>query len=283
MRKIRILADSTCDLSEELIRKFHITILPLYITMDGCNYKDGIEITPQEIYRWSDRTGKVPKTAAVGMDTAQDIMGAMDEEDTDLILFGISQSMSSTCNVFRLVGENLNHARTFVIDSQSLSTGIGLQVIRAAEFAAAGMNAETITRKIEEEREKVRASFVVDNLIYLERGGRCSSVTTLLANTLKIRPEIVVENGRMNVKRKFHGKMDGVIEKYVESLAPELKKAAKENVFITHSGCPKEWVNKVYCYLESLDYFQQIYITTAGGVISSHCGPNTLGVLFYDR
>lgn len=282
MGKIKIMADSTCDLTKELAEKYGITIVPLYIVMDEKSYRDGIEITPEEIYRWSDACGQTPKTAAVGLDVAEEYMKPFDEEDTDIILFGISEDMSSTCNVFRLAGQNMEHALVHVIDSMNLSTGIGLQVLRAAEMAADGKSAGEIVSAIEAAREKVRASFVVDTLVYLQRGGRCSAVTALLAGALKLKPQISVAEGKMGVAKKFRGNIETVTKKYVKDMETELKSADKKRVFITHSGCPRHVVEAVRSYLESLDYFEEIIETTAGSVISSHCGPNTLGVLFYE-
>lgn len=283
MGKIKIMADSTCDLSRELVERYDITILPLYIVMDENSYKDGIEITPEEIYRWSDGCGQTPKTAAVGMDVAAELMKPFDEEDTDIIAFGISEDMSSTCNVLRMVGEELEHAKVHVIDSMNLSTGIGLQVLRAAELAQTGKTAQEIVAAIEAERSKVRASFVVDTLVYLQRGGRCSAVTALLAGALKLKPQISVADGKMGVAKKFRGNIEVVTRKYVHELEEDLKAADPKRVFITHSGAPDTIVQSVYDYLEGLHHFEEILITQAGGVVSSHCGPNTLGVLFYEQ
>ena len=150
-------------------------------------------------------------------------------------------------------------------------------------MAKNGMSAKDIVAKIESMRDKVRASFVVDTLTYLHRGGRCGSVTALLGNTLKLKPMIVVKDGKMGVAKKYRGKQKAVVMNYVRELEEDLLKAEPQRVFITHSGIDKEIETKVYEYLKELDYFKEICITRAGGVISSHCGPNTLGVLFYER
>lgn len=163
----------------------------------------------------------------------------------------------------------------------NLSTGIGLQVLRAARMAAEGMDAETIVKQIEADRDKVRASFVVDTLTYLARGGRCTAVTALLANTLHLHPRIDVTNGAMQVSKKYRGNIEKAIMNYVRDMEADLLKADDTCVFITHSGCEEKLIEVVKEYLESLDYFKEIHITRAGGVISSHCGPGTLGVLFY--
>lgn len=165
-------------------------------------------------------------------------------------------------------------------DSKNLSTGIGLQVIRAAELAEKGYNVEEILKDNEIVKEKVCASFAIDTLTYLARGGRCSSVTALLANTLRLKPEIIVSDGKMTVAKKYRGNLKAVILKYVTEREDELKRAEATRVFITHSNCSDEIVDEVKNYLISLKHFNEVLITKAGSVVSSHCGPNTLGVLY---
>jgi EDD domain protein, DegV family len=182
--------------------------------------------------------------------------------------------------VLRLAAQNLEYDRVFVVDSKNLSTGIGLQVIRAAEMAKKGHSAEEILKDNDEIKDKVRASFVVDTLTFLHRGGRCSGVTALLANTLKLKPEIIVTDGEMGVGKKYRGNIKSVLLKYVKDREEHLLKADPQRIFITHSGCDDSVVDEIKKYLESLKKFKEILITRAGGVISSHCGPNTLGVLY---
>lgn len=281
MTKIRIVADSTCDLSPELIERYQITIVPLNIVLDDKNFLDGVEITPEEIYKWSDEHKETPKTAAIAPETALKKIKSFVEAGEDIIFFGISTEMSTTCNVMKLVGDDLKTDRLFIIDSRNLSTGIGLQVLRAAEMVKNGRVAEDIVREIKSARDNVSASFVVDTLTYLARGGRCSQATALLANTLQLKPRIEVHDGNMGVGKKYRGNIDKVIQHYVKDMTGELLQADPARVFITHSGCREEVIQTVKKQLEDLNYFKEILVTQAGGVISSHCGPNTLGVLFY--
>ena len=167
-----------------------------------------------------------------------------------------------------------------VINSANLSTGIGLLVIEAAIMAGNGATGKEIAERMEELKPLVRASFVVDTLTYLHRGGRCSGVAALAGSALKLHPKIIVENGRMTPQKKYRGKIERVILDYVRDLEQDLKSAKKERVFITHSGCDAVVVEAVRSYLEGLQVFDEILETRAGGVISSHCGPGTLGVLF---
>lgn len=281
MSNIQLVADSTCDLSPELIEKYHVAIIPLCIVMDEHNYFDKEEITPDEIYKWADANRTTPKTAAASYERALEILQPFMDAGDEIIFFGISEQMSTTCNVIRLIGNDQEYDKLHVIDSMNLSTGIGLQILYAAELIAEGKSAAEIVERVEQRRSKVRASFVVDTLTYLSRGGRCSAVTALLGNTLKLKPQIVVEKGAMCVYKKFRGKQSSVILKYAQELEEALLHADPTCVFITHSGCDDAVVNEVVAYLERLDYFGKIYVTVAGGVISSHCGPGTLGVLFY--
>ncbi len=283
MGKIKIVADSTCDLSAEIIRTFDITIIPLNIVLGMRSYQDGIEITPQEIYDWSDQQNTTPKTAAPELGKVIDILRPMVEAGEDIIFFGISEEMSVTCQVVRMAAEELEYERIRVINSMNLSTGIGIQVLRAARMAQKGIEVEVIVREIEQARDKVCASFVVDTLTYLQRGGRCSAVTALLGNTLKLKPMIAVKDGKMGVSKKYRGRQQSVIRSYARDLGPELLQAEPSCVFITHSGIDPLILQETFDYLDSLHYFEEIRITRAGGVISSHCGPNTLGILYYNK
>lgn len=278
---VKIMADSTSDLSKELIERYQITILPLHIVLGDKEYRDGTEITPEEIYRWSDAKKETPKTSAVAITDAIEIMKPALEAGDELIMFTISEKMSTTANVFRMAAQELEaEDKVSVVDSASLSTGNGLLVIRAAVMAREGKGRKEIVEGIERLKPRVRASFVVDTLTYLHRGGRCSGVAALAGGMLKLHPKIVVLDGAMEVSKKYRGKINSVIMNYVKDMEEEMKRAEKYRVFITHSGSDPKVVEEVRAYLESLHYFDEILITRAGGVVSSHCGPGTLGVLF---
>jgi DegV family protein with EDD domain len=283
MSKVKIVADSTCDLSKELLEKYDISVIPLCIVMGEKSYYDGLEISPDEIYTWADVNKTTPKTAAVSMDMTEEILKPFMEAGDEIIFFGISSEMSTTCNVVRIVGEDADYDKLYIVDSRNLSSGIGLQVLRAAEMAQAGMSAEDIVEEINESRDKVSASFVVDTLTYLARGGRCTAATALVANTLKLHPEIVVRDGKMGVNKKYRGSLDSALMKYAKELQEELLQADPKRVFLTHSGCSQETIDKIYNFLKEWEYFDEIIITRAGGVVSSHCGPGTLGILFYKK
>lgn len=283
MGNVKIITDSTSDLSKELLEKYDIAVVPLNIILEEKSYLDGVEIDPDRIYEWADANSTTPKTAAPLFQYMVDFLRPYKERGDEVIFIGISEDMSSTCQVARLAAEDLEYTDIHVINSMNLSTGIGLQVLRAAEMAENGIDAAAIVKSIEDARLKVRASFVVDNLTYLQRGGRCSAVTALIGNVLALKPEITVVNGKMGVAKKYRGKQSAVIQKYATDLRDALLAADARRVFITHSGVNQEVLDTIYSFVKGLDHFENVEITRAGGVISSHCGPNTLGVLFYEK
>ena len=276
---VRILSDSTCDLSPELIRQYNIGIIPLYVHLGDKEYRDGVDIRPEEIFRWSDENSQTPRTAAPDI---EEISTYLERDGKDeYVIFTISSSMSSSFSNCRLTAMELGmEDRVFVIDSGNLSTGIGLLAIRAALMAREGMSGSQIASETEKIKDKVRASFVVDTLSYLHRGGRCSGLSAFFGSALQIHPRIAVEGGAMHPEKKYRGKSSRCIMNYVKDMEEDLKKACPDRVFITHSGCDRETVEAVRTYLESLGRFDEILETRAGAVISSHCGPGTLGVLF---
>lgn len=281
---IKIIADSTCDLSKDLIEKYDITILPLHINLGSEEFLDGVTIMPDEIYKWSDANNTTPKTSAASIEDTIDVLKPIVAAGHEVIMFCIASGMSTTINVFRMAVQELDaEDKVRVIDSANLSTGIGLQVIEAACMAREGKSLDEIVTSIENIKSRVRASFVVDILTYLHRGGRCSGLAALAGGMLKLHPKIVVKDGVMGPDKKYRGKINGAILSYVKDMEESLLKAKKDRVFITHSGCDQEVIDSVKAYLESLNVFEEILVTRAGGVISSHCGPGTLGVLFIEN
>ena len=280
---IRILADSTCDLPKELLSEYNIDIIPLQILLGDREYEDGCGVTPAELFRWSDENKATPKTAACRQETAMAALEKHISAGDEVICFTISEHMSCTANVIRMAAQALEASdRVTVVDSASLSTGNGLLVVHAAEMAQLGATCAEIVKAVEDMKPRVRASFVVDTLTYLHRGGRCSGVAALLGGTLRLHPCISVVNGKMEPGKKYRGKMSRVIASYVEDIMPALLKADPKRVFITHAACSDEIVQSICDRVRALNRFEEIIVTEAGCVISSHCGPGTLGVLFVD-
>ena len=278
---IKIISDSTCDLSKELLEKYDIAIRPLYVHLGEDEFVDGVDVTPDDLYRWADANKSTPKTSVFSMPEVMELFRQYTDAGDEIIAFSVSDDMSSSGNVMRMAAEELGKEDVIhVINSANLSTGIGLLVIEAAIMAQNGVPAKEIVARIEELKPFVRASFVVDTLTYLHRGGRCSGIAALAGGMLKLHPKIVVAEGKMGPDKKYRGKMKSVIMDYARDLEEELKNAKPDRVFITHSGCEEETIEMVREYLQGLNVFGEIHVTRAGSVISSHCGPGTLGVLF---
>ncbi len=276
---IRVSADSTCDLSPALLEKYGIETLPLYAVLEDKAYKDGLEITPDDIYAKVKETGKIGSTAAINVDEYITFFTHMKESCHTLIHFVISSEMSSCCQNALIAAAEVGGV--YVIDSRNLSTGIGLQVIRACELADKGMAAEVIVSYLREMAGRVDATFIPESLEYLKMGGRCSAATALSASLLRIKPCIQVRDGAMVVGKKYTGAMEPVLMKYVKDRLSDLEKVDLSRVFITHSGMTNpELVDKVKEAVLSIAPFEDVQVTRAGCTVSMHCGPNTLGVLF---
>ena len=280
---IKICSDSTCDLSQEIVDRYGITIIPLHILLDDKEYRDREEITQKEIFEWADANKTTPKTSAVSYTDAETVLKPFVDSGDEVILFTISGFFSTTYNVFNMVAEDLEASdKIHVVDSMNLSTGIGLLVVEAAEMAAEGYSSEEILKEIERLKPKVRSSFVIDTLTYLQRGGRCSSLAALTGGVLRIHPKIIVKDGKMEVSKKYRGQIKTVVMDYVKDMHYALLGARRQRVFVTHTSEDRELIEEVKSYIDDLGYFEEIFETQAGGVISSHCGPGTLGVLFIE-
>ena len=276
--KILIASDSTSDLGAELIERYGIKILPLGVALGQTQYTDGVDIDPEKIYENYEKTGQLPKTSAVNVAAFEDFYRAYTEQGYSIVLFTISSEMSSTYQNACVAAEDFD--RVFVIDSRNLSTGAGLLVLSAAEMAEAGKTAEEIVKACEELRTRVDASFVIDSLEFLHKGGRCSALAALGANLLQLKPCIVVRNGKMGVSKKYRGKYADTLKKYVVEQIGDLSDVEDGHVFVTHAGCAHAIYEACVEQVKAMNYFKEIHVTRAGCTVSSHCGRNTLGVLF---
>lgn len=277
--KVIISSDSTCDLSPELVERFDIKILPLGVTLGTNVFKDGVDINPDMIYAHHEKTGELPKTTAANVGETQEFFEDLLTDDEAIIHFTISSEMSSTYRNACIAAEDMEK-EIYVIDARNLSTGSGLLVLAAAEMAQGGMPAKEIAEKLGELVKCVDASFVIDNLEYLHKGGRCSSVAMLGANLLKLKPCIEVKNGAMGVGKKYRGKFSEVLKQYVAERLQNPDDIDTHRVFVTHAGCDEEIVNMVADLVKETLKFDEVLITRAGCTVSAHCGADTLGVLF---
>jgi DegV family protein with EDD domain len=279
--RIRISSDSTCDLSPELVARNDVSIIPLHIVKDGTPLRDGTEITPDDIYRHVAAGGDICATVAVNLAEYVEYFTALLRGADAVIHFCISSEMSScyqnACLAARQVGG------VWVIDSRNLSTGIGHLVLDAAAMAAQGLEPPEICAELERLRGRLDVSFVLDTLEYMKKGGRCSAMTAFGANLLHLKPSIQVADGSMGVARKYRGTLSHVLEEYVADKLAQPETVDPRRIFITDSGVPEALRDEVEQAVRARVPFREVYHTRAGCTVSSHCGPNCLGILFYRR
>ena len=278
MSNIVITSDSTTDLGAALIERYNVSIIPLGVTLGDKTYRDGIDITPDDIYEHHRKTGELPKTTAANVGECIDFFRPFAEAGKTVIHFTLSSEMSSTYNNTCLAASEFENV--FVVDTRNLSTGGGLLVVAAAEMVNQGLEAKEIVEKIEELKPCVDASFVIDKLDYLHKGGRCSAVAVLGANLLKLKPCIEVKNGAMGVGKKYRGKYSDVTKEYAIERLGDGSDIDLDRVFVTHAGCDPEIVEGVVETVKNALPFKEVFVTRASCPISAHCGADTLGVLF---
>ncbi len=277
--KVKIISDSTGDLSPALIEKYDVAIVPLYVLMGDKTLKDGLQVKPDDIYSYVDRTGKLPTTSAPNLADFIDEFKKWRDQGYEIVHFNISSDFSSAypnaCKAAEEVGG------VHVVDTRNLSTGSGLLVLHGAEMASAGASAKEIAAECRSMVDRVEASFVVDSIDYLHKGGRCSSVAALGANLLKLKPCIEVRDGKMVSAKKYRGNIDRVIINYVTDKLKGRDDIDKHRIFITHTRCNPAVCQQVRGKINELaPGFEDIQETIAGCTVTSHCGPGTLGVLF---
>lgn len=273
-----ITADSTCDISPVLYKRYDVTMVSLYITLGDETYRDGVEIAPKDLFQYVERTGELPKTAAPSPEDYRAAFERLTGEGKGVVHISISSEMSASySNACRAAKE---FEDVYVIDSRSLSSGSGLLVIKAAELAACGLPAKEVASRIEALVHQVEASFVIDTLTYLHKGGRCSSVAALGANLLHLKPCIEVRDGRMQVSKKYRGTLKRCLNDYIRDRLEDRADIDPSRAFITHTVQDAVLVEHARKAVLDAFPFAEVLITDAGGTISSHCGPGTLGVLF---
>ncbi len=276
--RIKIISDSTCDLSNELIEKYDITIIPLTVIKDGKNYSDGVNITTADIFAHVAGGGDLCSTAALNIDEYMTVFSRYAGQYDGVIHINISSGFSSCYQNACLAAEEFDNVR--VIDSKNLSTGQGLVVIRACELAQTCESLDEIVEKINEIVPKVEASFVLDRLEYMVKGGRCSSAAALGANLLGLKPCIEVKDGKMSVVKKYRGNYSKCLTSYVKDRLSDRDDLQREHLFVTRTPVSDDCLRAVENAVAEYADFENIYWTEAGCTVSCHCGPGTLGVLF---
>ncbi|MBQ1264670.1 MAG: DegV family protein [Oscillospiraceae bacterium] len=277
-KRVIIACDSTCDLGDVLQQQFDIKVLPLGVTLSDTLYIDGVTVNPDMIYEHYEKTGQLPKTSALNVGECTDFFSEYTADGSEMVFFTISSELSSTYRNACLAAAEFENVH--VVDTLNLSTGGGLLVVHAAMMAQKGLSAKEIADACCALRTRVDASFVVDNLEFLHKGGRCSALTALGANVLQIKPCIAVEDGKMGVSKKYRGKFSAVLLKYLTEQLTEPDAIDSEIVFMTHAGCDEEICQACLEHVRSILPGKRVELTRAGCTVSSHCGRNTLGVLF---
>ena len=283
--KVIITADITCDLNKKLEEKYDVKVMPLHIVIGGKTYEDWVDITPEELYKVFYDTKELPHTTAVSVGEYIDFFRPSVDEGCDVVHLSLGSKLSVTHQSSVLAAEEFPE-RVYSIDTCNLSSGSGLLVIKACEMRDQGMSAKEIYDAVSAMVTKSHASFVLDRLDFMHAGGRCSAIAMLGANMLSLKPSIEVQNyngGAMGVGKKYRGKYDKVLLQYMEDTLAKYDDIDTDRVFITHAGADKAYVSAVEKAVKAKKMFKEVYVTRASCTISSHCGPNTLGVLFMTK
>ena len=276
MSKTIITCDSTADLTPELYAKYDIKVVALSISLGDALRRDGVDVTCGDVFAFVDETGMLPKTSAVSVGEYEDVFQPQVDEGYEVLHISLSSHLSASHQNARLAAEEVGDV--WVVDSRSLSSGTGHLVLMAQELIDAGKTAAEAAAILEEVREKLDVSFVLQTLEFLHKGGRCSGVAAFGANLMKLRPEIEVIGGKMQVGRKYRGTMEKTILSYIRGRLEGRDDIRTDRIFITHSGVPQDIEDKAVALVKELHPFKEVIVTKAGCTISSHCGPHCLGV-----
>ena len=276
--RVKIISDSTCDLSPELLERYDIAITPLCVIKDGKEFHDGVDITPADIFAHVDGGGELCSTAAVSQFEYTQMFTRYAKEYDEVVQINIGSNFSCCYQNACLAAQEFDNV--FVVDSGNLSTGQGLLVVAAAKFAQQGVSGNEIAERVRALVPKVEASFLIDRLDYMQKGGRCSTVAALGANLLKLKPCIEVREGKMSVCKKYRGSFEKCIRQYVKERLDGREDIATELVFITHAAADTNVVAAAKEETAQYGSFEEVEETQAGCTVSCHCGPNTLGILF---
>lgn len=282
--KVIITADSPCDLPDEIIAEKEIVITPLSILLDDKSYLDRVEINPDDIYNFVDKTGKLPKTAAVPPAQYSEIFKQLTDEGYGIVHIGLSSGISSSYQNACIAASDFDNV--YCVDSKSLCSAMGLLVLKACDLRDKGFDAKKIANRITALVPKIQTTFVLDSLEYIYKGGRCSGVARFGANVLGIKPSIAVntENGKLDIAKKYRGKIDVVYKQYINDCLKEAAKADPARLVIADSGgVSSEIIAYAKGIAEGKGIFKEIITAKAGCTISSHCGPKTLAVFYMKK
>lgn len=276
--KIKILSDSTCDLSADLVNKYDITLVPLTIVKDNKTYKDGVDINTADIFAYADSGKGLCSTTATNVGEYCDYFAKYANDYDGILHINLGSGFSSSYQNACLAAEDFDNVR--VVDSQNLSTGQGLVVLKACELAGQCETLDELHEKVQAFTSRIEASFLLDQLTYLAKGGRCSAVAALGANLLNLKPCIEVKDGKMSVVKKYRGNYSKCLASYIKDRLSERDDLDKDTLFVTRTPVNEACLDSVKQAVDEFADFNNIYWTEAGCTVSCHCGPGTLGVLF---
>ncbi len=276
---VKILTDSTNDLSKEVLDKQKIEVIPLSVNFSDASYLDGVEITTEELYKRVEEKGELPKTAAIPIATFIEVFQKYIDQGDEIIFSGISKQMSRTYENAILAAKEVDENKIFIVDSMNLSTGIGLLLLKACKYRDQGDTAKEIADKLNKDNKLVLSQFAIETMDYLHKGGRCSSVAKLFGTLLKIKPIIAVRDGKMHVQKKPIGKMKIALDAMIKQIVEDKERVDTDHIIITHS-LAYEYCDYIYSILKKEFPNVDIICTVAGCVISSHCGKGTIGILY---
>ena len=278
---VKIISDSTCDLSQELIKENDIDIIPLLVTFNEDTFQDGVDIDASKIYEEVAKRNILPKTSAVSAMALEELFRKWVDQGYDVVYTGISSKMSSTYNNAVIAANEIGNDKVFVVDSKNLSTGIGLTVLKACRDRDKGLSAKEIVENMKYNIDRVKAQFAIERMDYLHKGGRCSGIARFAATLLRIKPIIFVRDGSMTVGKKPLGKIKVALDVMLKMLEEDKNNnnVDPEFIFVTDAIAPE---SREYLIPKVKEMFPNtnVYSTIAGGVIASHCGPGTIGILY---
>lgn len=281
MNKISIYADSTCDLTKELMQQYNIKVLPLYVTFGDEVYKDGIDMTPEKLYKKVDECKKLPKTSAASIGDFIELFENELAQGNDVIFITVSSGLSCTYQNALLAKETLNTDRIEIIDSLNLSSSIGLLLLKANKLRTEGKNIHEIKTIIDSLVPNVRCKFAIESLEYLHKGGRCSGASRLFGTLLQFKPVIIVKDGKMDVDSKPRGKRKA-LEYMLNDIISNKENVDLDHIMVTHTYADEEAIELKNRLKEEFPA-ANVNITNAGCVVSSHCGKGTIGILYISK
>ncbi len=280
MRNIILSTDSTSDLNQEILDTYNIKQYPYSIIVGDKSYKDNVDISPEDIFRIYEEDKLLPKTAAINVAEYMDYFDHILGENNQVIHINLAASLTSAHNNCLLAAEELEGI--YPVNSQNLSSGSGLLVLKAIDLMEEGLEADDLVKELENHRNKIHMSFILDTLDFLHAGGRCSKIASLGANLLKIKPVINVDNqsGAMTIGNKYKGSLVKTLKKYIKDKLVSIDNINPHRIFLVHSGVDQKYIDIAKEEIMKVINFEKIYVTTASCTISCHCGPNTIGIAF---